>query len=374
MKISVLGAGAIGSMIGGLIKQHRPEADVLLIARGAHGEAMQRQQYVELRGPWGVFTPNPRISNDIREIAGSDHVLFTVKSQDTQTVIEAARPHFGQAVVTSIQNGINHRTLAQYVSEDRLVMGMTVSNMAVLEPGSVTLQLAGLTAIGPCPGQPMTPAATQAYEILQWSQLPIQLHKHILGMQYNKLLISCLGCASAISKLHFVAEGLFHRGWRRSVAWPIYSECLSVLERAGIQLAPVPGSTDASRFRFLMKALDRRLLGAIIRLVETTVIRRKSVKFSVGEDLDRNKATEVDFINGEIVRLAQACGTSAPYNALVVELVHQLEQSSDIRAFPREVVIEQFQRSIACVPSPHLLGPPRPTRIAKNRAASLPSK
>ena len=261
MKISVLGAGAIGSMLGGLIKQHHPEADVLLVARGAHGEAIGRQQYVELRGPWGVFRPKARVSNDIQDIAGSDHVLFTVKSQDTRAVVEAANPYLGQAVVTSIQNGINHRTLAEYVSEDRLVMGTTVSNIAVLEPGCVELQLAGLTAIGSCPGQPMTAAATQAYELLKWSQLPVQLHEHILGMQYNKLLINCLGCASAISKLHFVAEGLFHRGWRRSVAWPIYSECLSVLERAGIQLAPVRGSTDARRFRFLMKALDQRFGG-----------------------------------------------------------------------------------------------------------------
>jgi 2-dehydropantoate 2-reductase len=64
----------------------------------------------------------------------------------------------------------------------------------------------------------------------------------------------------------------------------------------------------------------------------------------VRQDLDRNRATEVDFINGEIVRLAEGCGRTAPLNALVVQLVHELETRGG--AMSREDVIRRFASAI----------------------------
>lgn len=340
MKISVLGAGAIGSMLGGLLKRRNPSLDVLLVTRGAHAAAIRDQGGVELRGPWGVYRPAVRVAENTADVAGSDHVLLTVKSQDTRGALHAAQPFLGDAVVTSIQNGVNRPVLSEYVAPERLVLGTTVLNIATVRPGAVELRIDGVTALGPA-GDPASATSAHAVtELLARTGLKMEFNARILGMQYNKLVINCLGCAASVSDLNFVREGIFNRPWRRAVAWPLYDECLATIAAAGIELAPIAASSDVTRFGRLLKSLDRPGLGAAIRFAERLLVRRKPTKFSVRQDLDRGRPTEVDFINGEIVRLAETCGGQAPYNAAVVELVHELERIGG--ALPRDEVIRRF--------------------------------
>jgi 2-dehydropantoate 2-reductase len=342
MKISVLGAGAIGSMFGGLLKQRHPDWEVVLVTRGAHAAAIRDQGYVELIGPWGVHRPPVHATENVADVAGSSHVLLTVKSQDTRPVLEAARPCLGDAIVTSIQNGVNRPVLAEYVAPERLALGTTVLNIATIRPGAVALQIDGVTAVGPADSGGPSANARDAAELLARSGLNVQYSEQILGMQYNKLVINCLGCAASVSDLNFVREGIFDRQWRQAVAWPLYRECLATIAAAGIELAPIAASSDVTRFGRLLRSLDRPGVGAAIRYAERLFVRRKPTKFSVRQDLDRRRPTEVDFINGEIVRLAGACGRPAPLNALVVELVRDLERSSG-RSIPREEIVRRFR-------------------------------
>ena len=149
MKISVLGAGAIGSLMGGLIKHHDPETEVLLIARGEHGEQMRRQGGVNLQGEWGEWHIPLPVSDSPADIAGSTLVLLTVKSPATEEAICAAKDYLGDATLLSIQNGVNQRTLVRYLAPEQLVMGVTATNMAVSPPGTVSLQRNGPTLLGP---------------------------------------------------------------------------------------------------------------------------------------------------------------------------------------------------------------------------------
>ena len=343
MKISVLGAGAIGSMFGALLKQHDPSLNVVLVTRGAHATAIGDQGFVELRGPWGVYQPAVRATENVADIEGSTHVLLTVKSQDTRSTLQSAQSYLGDAVVTSIQNGVNRPILAEYVLPERLVLGTTVLNIATIRPGAVELQIDGVTAVGPADGAASAASARGAAELLASSGLKVEFSEHILGMQYNKLVINCLGCAASVSDLNFVRDGIFNREWRQNVAWPLYQECLATIAAAGIELAPIAASLDVTRFGRLLKSLDKPGIGAAILYAERLFVRRKPTKFSVRQDLDRRRPTEVDFINGEMVRLAATCGRQAPYDALVVELVHELEQSGGGGALPRDEVIRRFR-------------------------------
>jgi 2-dehydropantoate 2-reductase len=345
MKISVLGAGAIGSMFGGLIRERWPQHEVVLVGRGEHADAMRRDACVELTGPWGVCRPAVNAAHSVSDIAGSAHVIVAVKSQDTRAAMEAARPFLGDAVVTSLQNGVNHRMLAEFVAPERLVLGLTVINAALVRPGAVALQITGVTLVGPSEARGAA-SARAARDLLAQSGLRVDFNERILGMQYNKLVINCLGCAAAISDLHFVREGIFHGPWRRCVARPIYRECLETFRAAGVQLAPIAASSDVTRFGRLLSALDRPMVGLAIPLVEKVFVRRKPTKFSVRQDLDRGRPTEVDFINGEIVRLAKQQGQHAPLNALVVNLVRELERRGG-GAIPRDEIVRQFSLAAA---------------------------
>ncbi len=349
MKVSVLGAGAIGSMLGGLIKQHEPGIDVLLIMRGEHGRAVNQRGRVRIDGPWGTYEVPVQVSFNIDDIAGSDFVLITVKSQACEEAISSAAPHLGNATVISVQNGINDEVLGRYVAAERLVMGMTATNMAIHQPGSVSLQLDGATVVGPSADGLNSNAAKQAAEVLRKTGLEIDEHPNVLGVRYNKLAINALGYASCMSASNFITEAVCCRPWREVVGMPIIDECIRTFELAGIELAKIPGRPDVNRLKRFLSLLNVPLVGSLAAFGAKRIYNKKPIVFSLYQDLLRGKATEVDYVNGEIVRLARAHGGDAPNNARVVELVHELERRGDGSFFTREEVIARFKQVDAAV-------------------------
>ncbi len=342
MKISVLGAGAIGSMLGGLIKHHCPRFEVLLLARGEHGRAMRERGHVRLEGSWGVHDVAVTVASDVAELVDSDYLLFTVKSHDTEQAIADAVPFLGDAIVVSIQNGINDGVLTRYVDPSRLVMGMTATNMANVRPGVVSMQLDGVTVLGPHPDGTNARAASKAAELLRSTRLQVLEHSRILGVRYNKLALNTVGYASCLSRSNFITDAVCYRPWRRQVGLPLVQECIRVFERAGITLAKISGRPDIQGFNRFLKRLESPLIGPLIGTAAGMIYNRKPIIYSLYQDLLQGKKTEVDFINGEIVRLATAVGSDAPCNAMIVELCHELEQRGPAEFFSREQVIERF--------------------------------
>ena len=349
MKISIVGAGAIGSMLGGLIKRHAPENQVLLIMRGEHGEKVSERGAIHLDGPWGRHKVPVDVSFNVADITGSDFVLLTVKSQSTEEAIKLAAPHLGEAILISIQNGINDATLLVHVPAPRLVMGMTATNMAILEPGYVSLQLNGPTVVGPFNDGANLQAARRAAELLRKTSLQIVEHANVLGMRYNKLAINALGYASCLSDSNFITGAVCNRPWRQRVGLPIVDECLTAFEKAGIELAKIPGRPDVEQLHGFLRLLNKPLIGDVGAFAARRIYNKKPILFSLGQDLRHRKRTEVDHINGAIVRLAESQGLKAPCNEKVVELVHELEarqtdHSSANVFFSREEVIDRFQQ------------------------------
>ena len=89
--------------------------------------------------------------------------------------------------------------------------------------------------------------------------------------------------------------------------------------------------------------LEVPVIGTAIRSGAERTYNRKPIVFSLYQDLLRGKDTEVDYINGEVVRLADCHGQSAPYNQRVVELVHELEQLPPGTFRTRDEVLNQFR-------------------------------
>lgn len=346
MKISVLGAGAAGTLLGGLLQHDAPELEVTLIVRGEHGRVIQERGSVLLRGPWGTWEVPIRSSFEPSAIADSQFVLVTVKSQATQEAAAAAQPYWGGATVVSIQNGINDYVLSRYVEPDKLVMGMTAMNMAVDEPGSVSLLLSASTVVGPAAGQPSGPQVGAAAELLgriRRPSLKFAAHPDALGTRYNKLAINALGYASCMSASNLITEALAYGPWRDAVGLPIVRECRRVFARAGIRLRRIPGIPSLPRLERLMRLMGTPVLGPMICFGARQLFNRKPIVLSLLQDLQRGKKTEVGYVNGEVVRLAESLGTSAPVNAEVVRAVHELEERGDGTFFARDEVVRRFR-------------------------------
>lgn len=354
MKVSVLGAGAIGSMLGGLLARDAPDVEVVLIVRGEHGRVIAERGLLRLDGPWGTRDVPITASSDPAAVAGSSFVFVTVKSQDTEAAAAAAAPHWGEATIVSIQNGINDCRLAKFVDPHRLAMGMTATNMALVEPGRVSLQLGGATVFGPPVG--MTPsggataaadmtAADAAAKLLGRIQLPslqFLAHPNAVGVRYNKLAINALGYASCLSASNFITEALAHRGWRNTVGLPIVRECNHVFAAAGITLQRIPGVPNLPKLERLMRLMNVPVAGPAIALGARRLFNRRPIIFSLQQDLARRKPTEVDYINGQIARLADSAGQAAPVSELVVRMVGELERRGDGSFFSRDEVIRRF--------------------------------
>ena len=347
MKVSILGAGAIGSLLGGLIKAADPHAHVQLLVRGAFGRALADRGHLLLEGPWGSHVAPVSVSEDPVSIVDSDVLFVTVKSHSTEDAIRAAQPYVGEATVVSVQNGINDETLAHYVSPHQLVMGMTSVNVAVLSPGHVSLQLDGAVVLGPNATGTNRSAVAEAEAVLSPTPLRVVKHPNILGVQYNKLAINSVGYASCLSQSNFISECLCDAAWRRGVGLPLLEECIRIFSVSGVPLARIPGRPGIDQLRKLFQLMEVPLLGNVINRAARWSYDRQPIVFSLYQDLLRGKHTEVDFVNGQIVRMAAAQGEDAPYNRCVVELVHKLEGQTANRFLTRAEVIARLQDAAA---------------------------
>ncbi|GAA4436458.1 2-dehydropantoate 2-reductase [Bremerella cremea] len=342
-KVGILGAGAIGSLVGGLIQTHDPEVKVVMLARGEHGRMMEQRGTIVLQGPWGTRETPVTVCTDLEQLRDCDLHILTVKSQDTVETLERVGPYLGDATIVSLQNGTNQAVLRKFLPAEQFLVGMTAINVALVEPGTVSLQLDGVTMIGSTLGDPPQDRIEKALQILRKSGLAFKSHENIVGVQLNKVSINCPGYASVLSQSSFLTECILDRSWRNEVAKPLLDECFAVLKAAGVNLVRVPGPSDIKRFRNLLNLLDVPLLGWIAATV-IRITKRKRIVYSVEQDLIRRKPTEIDYVNGEIVRLAKEHGTEAPLNEKVVEMVHQLEQRDPLKFFSMDEVVEQFRQ------------------------------
>lgn len=346
MKVSFLGAGAIGAMFGALLRESQSDLQVQLIVRGDFGNELIRNQFVEIVGPWGSKQVPVGCSSDCNDIVGSDFVFVTVKSQDTQSILEDAASHLGNATVVSIQNGINDTAYSDFVPHDRLVMGMTSTNMAVTKPGQVSMQLDGVTMFGGSHGNQANEASRQVATLFQAIRVPglhFAFHDNILGIRYNKLSINALGYASCLSNSNFMNEAIGAKHWRRNIGMPIIRECRSVLQQANIKMERMPGRSDIGRLEKLMRIMEIPVLGQVIRLTIRSRFERSPIVFSLLQDLRRGKKTEVDSINGQFVKLAKMVGCEALINDTVVSITHELEGKPNPTFMTQEEIIRRLR-------------------------------
>ena len=117
---------------------------------------------------------------------------------------------------------------------------------------------------------------------------------------------------------------------------------IGCFKRAGVTLQRIPGVPNLPRLERLMRRMNAPILGPAIAFGARRLFNRRPIIFSLQQDLERGKPTEVEFVNGEMVRLAESKGTTAPANRLVVQLVRALEQRGDATFFSRDEVLEKF--------------------------------
>ncbi len=312
-----MGAGAIGCFVGGAVLA-KGTSDVTFVGR----ESVQRsigEHGLRLTG-FGredhIAPDRVRFETDPQALATCDVVLVAVKSGSTLETAKALAPVLRDgAVVVSLQNGVrNADVLHKHLSGHRIVPGVVSFNVVMRDDATFIHAITG----------PLIVEAIDSdspwVDALRDAGMEVNVVNPLAPELWAKLLMNLNSALAALSGAT-TPELLMTTGYRRLMVM-VLDEALSVLREAGIEVAKfrgVPFSVMSFVFK-LPTPLVRLVLRAQLKLGSES-------RASMWVDLERRRPTEVDELNGEIVRVAESVGRDAPVNRRLVELVHEAERA-----------------------------------------------
>ncbi len=309
MKIGVLGAGALGCAIGGVLTEAGHE--VWLINRNAaHVEAMT-QRGLMLRTDGVDRTVRVRaVTSAVGVDSASrpaDLLIVLVKSFHTEDAMRSAVSLVGpQTTVLSLQNGLGHEdVLAEMVGRDKLLAGKTYVGGTQLAPGHV---IAGtrqkLTMIGELDGA-VSARAKAIAAVFNAAGLDTTVSDNILGTIWDKLLVNvATGALSGITRLPY--GELYQVPELEACAVAAVTEAMAVARACGVRLS-ITNPVDAWH-----------MAGAGLPF---------EFKPSMLQSLEKGSITEIDYINGAVVQQGARHGIPTPVNQTLVAAIKGIERS-----------------------------------------------
>lgn len=324
-KIAVVGAGAIGNLLAGLWA--RAGEDVTLVVRRARVDSL-RTSGLDVSGIAGDFHVNPNVASEIPP--GTDFAVFTMKTQDLAEAVREMKSSLGTATVVATQNGVRAREIIFAERGIEPVSTILLLNSSTLEPGKVRYNRAGDTVIGLSHSgkRHMLPDLKRLFEIVA----PVYVTEEIEGAMWSKLVINSL--TNSVNALtgkplnECVLDSVI-----ADFAVAQLKESFGVVRAAGIPLINMPGAPMKLFSRALMlpsfvgKAILRKNLG---RDEQSTIMT------STLQSLLRKQPTEIDYLNGEFVRLGEKINHPVPINRAIVDAIRKIERSGQF--LPREEI------------------------------------
>lgn len=317
--VLVMGAGSVGCFIGGLtqlagVPVHFVGRPRVLAALRKHGLRLTDQDGLDRHIP----PLQLRLHDEPPAGLKPDLALLCVKSGATA---EAATP-LGLTLpqgtpVVSLQNGIGNTDLARATAPQlHWHAGMVAFNIAELAPGHYHRGSGGALAAEASPDDTALAAWQTA---LARVGMALELHANLAPVQWGKLLLNLNNPVNALSGRPLRDE-LMQRGYRRVLA-ALQQEALDLMDaaqRPAARLTPLPP-------RRLLALL--RMPNLVFRLAAARMLRIDAkARSSMADDLAQGRATEIDALCGEVVRLAGSLHRGAPLNARMQDLVQAWPQ------------------------------------------------
>jgi 2-dehydropantoate 2-reductase len=300
-RVAVMGAGAVGSFFGGMLA--RAGAEVTLIARGAHLEALQRD---------GLFIDSIRFqervpvkaSGEPSAVRGAELVLFCVKSLDTESAARSIAPHLSPgAVVLTLQNGVDNADKIKALTGMVALPTVVYAAAALSAPGRMRHAGRGDLVLGNTPRE-LTATIAETFER---AGVPCRLTDNIQGELWQKLVLNC--ASNAVTALCHAGYALAVRNpFTRQIMAQAVQETCDVARAAGVRM---PTETPV---------LTKQLMD-VFESYGTEAVS------STAQDLARGRKTEIDALNGHVARRGAELGVPAPVNQTLHALVKLVEDT-----------------------------------------------
>jgi 2-dehydropantoate 2-reductase len=308
---AVVGAGAVGSFYGAMLARagHR----VTLIGRPPHVRAIESQG-LRLQMAGRTETIAVHASTDLSAVRDADLVLVCVKSTDTESVAHQIAPWLAaDAVVLSLQNGVDNAATIARQTRQPVVPAVVYVATALPEPGLVSHFGRGDLVIGPLDAQAAQDENLQqrlqdVVALFASAGVAVRISPDVMVELWSKLMVNC--AYNAISALAQMPYG-------KMAALPAIRDVQHAVVREVVAVAQADGHALA-----LEPALQ-----AMERIAEAMPAQLSST----AQDLARGKPTEIDHLNGYVVRRGTELGIATPVNQTLHALVKLVESDRVLR-------------------------------------------
>lgn len=303
MKIVIVGAGAMGCLFAALLR--RAGFHVQLLEKNDVARAAILHNGIRLENSTGTHRLDGiAVAGDAEALGHADYIIFFVKAFDTEQAAVSVGPCAGpETVIVTLQNGIgNAEILAEKFPAHCVLAGTTAHGSTLLEPGYVRHAGCGGTAVGALRAQERS-RAVELCTIFEKAGIESSVFDEVSRVLWNKLIVNC-GINPLAAVLDINNGRILELEPVRSIMHAAVREAVSVAAALGIQMSP-----------------DEQ-----VERVEQVCLSTQTNICSMLQDLRAGRKTEIDYMNGAVVREARARNLFVPTNSMLCDLVHAKEQ------------------------------------------------
>jgi 2-dehydropantoate 2-reductase len=328
LKFLVVGAGAIGGITAALLKKNG--TDVEIVCKYDDYASYISEKGIDIKGACGEFTVKIPAYGSIEQVKEKkDIILLATKATDMMEVIAPVVSLLNkEGFIISLQNGICEDKLASVAGKGRVIGCVTGFGATMETRGKLVMTSKGDFILGYM-DRVSDDFLFCIAEILS-SVVPVKTTDNILGHLWAKLIInSCITSLGAVCGLYLGKMLLV--GKVRKIFIEIVREAVRVADSMKINIEVFGDRLDFKKFlmgKGIYYDLHRHLLLLVIGF------KYRKLKSSSLQSLERDKLTEIDYLNGYIVTNALITGVPVPVNTYIVNMIHQIEQKKrDITVF-----------------------------------------
>ena len=304
MKVAIVGPGAMGCLFGAFLAKAKEE--VWLVDKNEGRADKIRESGIVVEGMSDIKI-KINVTSESKEIGVADLIIICVKSYDTDSAVKAVKEIIGnETAVLTLQNGIgNIQVISELVGQDRVIGGITSQGANVVEPGHIRHAGRGETIIGRVDGR-LTGALRNISNVFNRAGFDTRISRDINGLIWSKLIINIgINALTALTRLN---NGRLteYDGTKEVMRQAVY-EAVKIAKKKRIKL----------------------IYDDPLQKVESVCSATAPNISSMLQDILNKKKTEIDFINGAIVRQSKNLGIPTPVNEALTNLVKTIEASYD---------------------------------------------
>lgn len=306
MKIAIVGPGAMGCLYAAFLSK---EAEVWLLDKNDERAKTILEKGVKIEGVSGNWQAKVNATVNPKDVKSADLIIICVKSYDTKNAINKAKALISDnTMVLTLQNGLgNVEIIGEVIGQDKAIGGVSNQGATLLDAGHIRHAGKGETIIGRIDGK-IPVELRQIREIFNKAGLDTRISRDIKGLIWSKLIINVgINALATITRLN--NGKLIEFEGTRQILEAAVTEAVKVAKKKRIKL----------------------IYDDPLSKVEAVCEATAANVCSMLQDVLKHKKTEIDFINGVIVRQAQGLSIPVPVNTVLTDLIKTIESTYQIQ-------------------------------------------